>query len=271
LRMLPSSCRRTSARPMAMSWPCFTRSVRLWHNAIMGWPVNHRTCAACGESFVTSVIIDGKRRDFSARTRCLACSPFVPKEERRRKKTCLKCGKSFPTRVVIGGEVRDLWIRKYCLDCSPFGTHTSRQLELVRTDGLKTCGVCKHDLSVETAFGKHKRYGQPDAPPIVDSVCLVCRAKQAKSVRNAMKRRCVEYLGGRCSKCGYNRCLASLDFHHTDPVQKDFEIGRMRGRDFKTLRPELDKCVLLCRNCHGEEHADEDLFIDDLSQTAVGA
>lgn len=58
-----------------------------------------------------------------------------------------------------------------------------------------------------------------------------------------------------CSKCGYNKCAASLDFHHKDPSTKDKAIGNF-CKVFHTpaAQKELAKCVLLCRNCHNEEH-----------------
>lgn len=74
--------------------------------------------------------------------------------------------------------------------------------------------------------------------------------------RRRIKQRAIDYKGGKCLLCGYNKCNASLDFHHIDPKEKDFAIGsdgNTRGWD--VIQPELDKCVLLCRNCHGEVHA----------------
>lgn len=67
------------------------------------------------------------------------------------------------------------------------------------------------------------------------------------------KQKCVDYKGGKCEKCGYCKSLNALDFHHTDPDEKDFQIGGSR-RSWETVRSELDKCLLLCANCHREEH-----------------
>ena len=64
----------------------------------------------------------------------------------------------------------------------------------------------------------------------------------------------VEYKGGKCEKCGYNKCIDALDFHHLDPKEKDFNVG---GKSFnlERLKKEVDKCVLVCANCHREIHA----------------
>ncbi len=71
----------------------------------------------------------------------------------------------------------------------------------------------------------------------------------------AVKRRCVEYSGGKCERCGYDKCMASLDFHHIDPTQKEFSICQAnRHTNWEKIQKELDKCMLLCKNCHYELH-----------------
>lgn len=70
-----------------------------------------------------------------------------------------------------------------------------------------------------------------------------------------MKRKAVDYLGGRCTKCGYNGHLAALEFHHLDGKDKDFAIGTAMNRKWESLEKEVDKCILLCSNCHRIEHS----------------
>lgn len=60
--------------------------------------------------------------------------------------------------------------------------------------------------------------------------------------------------GGSCLLCGYSKCLASLDFHHRDPATKLFRVGGAYSRSLNSLREEVSKCDLLCRNCHTELH-----------------
>ena len=74
--------------------------------------------------------------------------------------------------------------------------------------------------------------------------------------RKRTKKRAVEYLGGSCTKCGYKAFLEVLAFHHKDPTKKDFSIGSS-GKGWGTIQGELDKCVLLCSNCHIETHVIE--------------
>ncbi len=70
------------------------------------------------------------------------------------------------------------------------------------------------------------------------------------------KRRLVEEFGGCCSICGYHKNLAALVFHHTDADQKDFktDMRSLSNRRFEAVRDEIDKCILVCANCHAELH-----------------
>lgn len=75
---------------------------------------------------------------------------------------------------------------------------------------------------------------------------------EASQRRLALKQRAIEYLGGCCALCDYDNPVG-LDFHHTDPADKDFEISSKMS--WEVIQPELDKCTLLCKNHHAEVHA----------------
>ena len=64
----------------------------------------------------------------------------------------------------------------------------------------------------------------------------------------------IAYKGGKCERCGYNKCNRALEFHHLDPTQKDFGISKHINRNINDLKAEVDKCILLCSNCHAEVH-----------------
>jgi len=67
----------------------------------------------------------------------------------------------------------------------------------------------------------------------------------------------VAYLGGKCSVSGYDKCIAALDFHHVQPADKgDFILSQSHCRSWDSVKAELDKCVLLCRNGHAEYHCE---------------
>lgn len=72
--------------------------------------------------------------------------------------------------------------------------------------------------------------------------------------------------GGKCEICGYDKNLAALDFHHLDSKQKEFQIDirKFANSKLSDLEVELDKCIILCANCHREMHH-SDLNMDNIS------
>lgn len=71
--------------------------------------------------------------------------------------------------------------------------------------------------------------------------------------RRTLKQKAVEYKGGRCVCCGYDNHVGVLDFHHLDPSTKSFGIGaKGYTRSWERIVQELDKCILVCANCHRE-------------------
>ena len=56
--------------------------------------------------------------------------------------------------------------------------------------------------------------------------------------------------------CGYDRCIEALEFHHIDPTKKDFGISsKGYARSWEKVKNEIERCVLLCANCHRGFHA----------------
>jgi hypothetical protein len=81
----------------------------------------------------------------------------------------------------------------------------------------------------------------------------------AEYVRNRyiiLRRKALDFLGGKCSVCGYYKCYSALDFHHKEPELKEFDWKHLQRHSWKTIEEELNKCVLLCSNCHRELHND---------------
>jgi DNA-binding Lrp family transcriptional regulator len=71
--------------------------------------------------------------------------------------------------------------------------------------------------------------------------------------RRRTKIKLVNYKGGKCEKCGYDKCVDALEFHHKLPNEKDFTISG-KSWSFEKLKNEVDKCILVCSNCHKEIH-----------------
>lgn len=104
------------------------------------------------------------------------------------------------------------------------------------------CRECK--TTGEENFYKSSKY-----------YCKVCwNQKTYQAGKDKVQALKLEY-GGKCTKCEYDKCLDALEFHHLDPTQKEFNLGARRGLNIKDLRVELNKCILVCRNCHAEIHS----------------
>ena len=116
---------------------------------------------------------------------------------------------------------------------------------------MKYCNIC-HELKEYKDFYKnvHTKDGY-------NCYCKECQLSKYKGVERDKNRKIKEYLvklaGGKCCRCGYDKCIAALDFHHRDPNEKEFTMGE-KVADLDALVEEIKKCDLLCVNCHREEH-----------------
>lgn len=85
--------------------------------------------------------------------------------------------------------------------------------------------------------------------------CAKCRSAGVSNRRRKVKKLLIEYKGGKCEKCSYSKCAAALEFHHIDPTKKEFSIsGAGTCVALAKLQKEVDKCILVCSNCHKEIH-----------------
>lgn len=84
----------------------------------------------------------------------------------------------------------------------------------------------------------------------------VSSAERLKQTKRRMKHLLVQYKGGKCENCGYDKCEAALQFHHRNPEEKEFNLSHINFAtyDIEKLYEEIDKCDLLCANCHAEIH-----------------
>lgn len=81
------------------------------------------------------------------------------------------------------------------------------------------------------------------------------KVKNVIEWRIRVKKKLVEYKGGKCEKCGYGRCIEALEFHHINSDEKDFTISG-KSWSYERLKKESDKCILVCSNCHKEIHSE---------------
>lgn len=164
---------------------------------------------------------------------------------------CLKCGAYFPSSMKIDGVKRPLNHRKFCLECSPYKQHNTRSL-LVHELGKQNCSMCGELLKEENSYKRKNRRDK-------FAYCKSCVSKYTIERSRMLKLECIAYKGGKCQICGYSKYAGALDFHHRNPSEKNFSIcKRLRSAKLNdVLKRELDKCDLLCANCHREVHFDE--------------
>jgi hypothetical protein len=170
-------------------------------------------------------------------------------------KNCEKCQNEFPTYFKINGKLRNLCKRKFCLDCSPFGSHNTKNISksenyVSEINGIKykKCPCCERflELNSENYYIR--------SSTTFHYYCKLCLNKKSIDKKRELKKKAVEYKGGKCIKCGYNRYVGALDFHHLNPSEKDFHITSFKTYDWEKIKCELDKCELVCSNCHREIH-----------------
>jgi hypothetical protein len=137
------------------------------------------------------------------------------------------------------------WMKKYDLK-SNFKRFADR--EKVEYGNERFCPKCKKMVCI-TLF--HSKRGVKYA----SSYCKHCIADKTTERKRNLKKLMVEYKGGSCHKCGYNKYLGALDFHHINPEEKDFNPSHLKTYILNDMvKEELDKCLLLCANCHRETH-----------------
>lgn len=124
---------------------------------------------------------------------------------------------------------------------------------LLLPDGQKRCLQCGQIKFVSDFYDKRQ-------------ICKECTKENERIKYHKKKEQVIEYKSGlRCKKCGENRFYL-LDFHHLDPSQKDYTISHNSRIKFENLMKEIDKCILLCSNCHREFHyleREEGITIED--------
>lgn len=207
---------------------------------------------------------------------------------------CLASGMSLEAIGTVAGKhpsTVSYWLKKHGLAASSADRHAAKggiekeQLEALVTEGLTLREISERlDRGASTIRYWMSRYGlktirrrrarAAEDPPRAEMRCkrhgrtkfalegrgyyrcAKCRSEAVSKRRRMVKRKLVEEAGGRCSVCGYQRCLQALHFHHLDSTTKAFHLGYQgHSRSLARSRAEARKCTLLCANCHAEVEA----------------
>lgn len=128
------------------------------------------------------------------------------------------------------------WLKKYELK-------TRRQANMLDKT-TKFCSKCNSNKPISDFYISSK----------ASSYCKQCIKNVNKCNRNSVKELSIQYKGGQCVICGYKKCHSALEFHHLNPEEKDIKFNGLKTSFTEKLKLELDKCILVCANCHREIH-----------------
>lgn len=134
---------------------------------------------------------------------------------------------------------------KYCSrSCQEKAARQRKKLKIDINE--KVCNKCGKTF-ITKKNGHNRRYCYE---------CIPESLKNGVENRRLMKKWALEYKGFKCEKCGYDKCIDALEFHHLNPEEKDFSLSdRKLILDWQIIKQELDKCQLVCANCHREIHS----------------
>lgn len=156
---------------------------------------------------------------------------------------CKKCDALIPSKIRIDNKIKRVTrTRQYCFECSPYDNKSGSKLNLrdsLDSNLIVNCSLCDREYIYDRKAGH------------TTTVCNSCMANRHRKDR---KQKCIEYKGGCCQICQYNKCMSALDFHHIDPSRKDFGISGNHGIKWERIQRELDKCIMVCCRCHSEIH-----------------
>lgn len=116
----------------------------------------------------------------------------------------------------------------------------------------KACSRCGIEKPLSEFHSTGYSYSKSGRVKVHKSDCKDCANKKWRARREEMFSRLVKEW--KCSVCGYARCERALEFHHVEQHEKDFLISAQYTIAFERLKKELEKCVLVCANCHREIH-----------------
>lgn len=140
------------------------------------------------------------------------------------------------------------WLKKYNLTINSAWSLKIQEIQTEINNGYKTCSKCKIKKNLTKENFYIKKTGKFHA------WCKECNDKNTYLKQFNRKKQCVDYKGGKCKLCGYNKYIGALDFHHVNPSTKEFSISTLRTYSWDKLKKELDKCICVCKNCHAEIH-----------------
>lgn len=104
---------------------------------------------------------------------------------------------------------------------------------------MNNCIICSKDF----VYNRTKEGSQDK--------CNECYSKSKNAI---IKYKICQLFNNECFICKFDKCLSALEFHHIDPKEKEFNFSHAASKSWDSIKSELEKCVLLCSNCHRHFH-----------------
>ena len=156
-------------------------------------------------------------------------------------KKCIICNKDFECQKSTA---------KYC---SKKCEYEARKIRNTQKNKEKQCLICGEKFIPKTPSANQR------------TCCYNCMPEGIQLLRGDFLAKIKQHRGGKCERCGYNKCIKALEFHHLDPSKKDFTISNDHFKLAEAVE-ESKKCILICANCHRELHDNlwkiEDLILE---------
>lgn len=124
---------------------------------------------------------------------------------------------------------------------------------------IKKCSNCKKEKNIEKDFYHTNSKGKKG-----QSFCKTCFSRYCSNRWKQRKLDMIEYKGGICVHCKLQVHWAAFDFHHLNKKTKEYSWNKMRLMNIDKCKKELDKCILLCSNCHRIEHSKDMALPEEL-------
>lgn len=219
----------------------------------------HGVCEKCGKNFIKVIrtkklfISEYKNRGLLPRFCSRSCANGHSHSDETKEKireSVIKYNLENPKLIKLSvNKIKEEKYKKNQINkgikkmCSKTTLYSS--IELNNTEKKYITKECRyHGLTNYVYVNSEQRYR-----------CVKCRSEATQKRRDKTKELLVEYKGGKCEICGYNKCIGALEFHHKNPFEKDFGIAaKGYTRSIEKNKEEVDKCILVCANCHREIH-----------------
>ena len=141
---------------------------------------------------------------------------------------------------------------------------TKYMLENLISQNLSTYQIADQLSCSQTNIRYHlRKHGLNTKPIRSNKDPELIRISRNKSSYVSQKKRgekrkleAIKLKGGKCTICSYNKNYSALAFHHVEPENKTYnlDIRKFSNTNIDSLNAELEKCILLCNNCHAELH-----------------